>query len=86
MERVTIEYNIKVVGKTIEEALARMAEKVTAAQLYEIDRQKIAKGYHYWDEENGGYVDWMPIDLVKKGNRGQVDSLMVLRVRNHDDN
>lgn len=85
MERVTIEYNIKVAGKTIEEALARMAEKVTAAQLYEIDCQKIAKGYHYWDEENGGYVDWMPIDLVKKGRRGQVDSLMVLRVRNHDD-
>ena len=85
MERVTVEYNIKVAGKTIEEALARMAEKVTAAQLYEIDRQKIAKGYHHWDEENGGYVDWMPIDLVKKGERGQVDSLMVLRVRNHDD-
>lgn len=84
MERVTIEYNIKVTGKTIEEALARMAEKVTAAQLYEIDRQKIAKGYHHWDEVNGGYVDWMPIDLVKKGRRGKVDSLMVLRVRNHD--
>lgn len=86
MERVTIEYNIKVAGKTIEEALARMAERVTAAHLCESDRQKIAKGYHYWDEENGGDVDWMPIHLVKKGRRGQVDSLMVLRVRNHDDN
>lgn len=80
--KVEIECKVKVVGATIEEALARMSEKLMVAQLYEADRERYAKGYHFWDEENDGEVDWTPIVIVNRSKDGAVQSEITMRVKN----
>lgn len=79
---VEIECNVKVVGASVEEALARMAEKLMVLQLYDNDREKLAEKYHLWDKHNDGDVDWTPIKFVSQRKDGEIQSQAFLTIRN----
>lgn len=80
--KVEIECKVKVVGASVEEALARVTEKMSVMQLYEKERVEYAAGYHYWNNENDGDVDWSPVHIVKRTKDGAVQSELELRIRN----
>lgn len=80
--KVEIECKVKVVGASVEEALARMAEKLNVVQLYDSDRERYAKGYHFWNDENDGEVDWSPINIVNRDKDGTERSSIEMRIRN----
>lgn len=79
---VEIECKVKVVGASVEEALARMAEKWMVMNLYDNEREEYAKGYHHWKDENDGEVDWSPVHIVKRTKDGKVQSELELRIKN----
>ena len=63
MSKVRIDCNIVIVGNTIEEAMERLKmelEGVTQAVTEPGD--DIVDGYHYWNVENEGDVDWCAHD------------------------
>lgn len=80
--KVEIECKVKVVGASVEEALARVTEKMSVMQLYEKERVEYAAGYHHWNNENDGDVDWSPVHIVKRTKDGAVQSELELRIRN----
>ena len=79
---VEIECRVKVVGASVEEALARMAEKMMVLQLHDNDREKLAEKYHLWDKHNDGEVDWTPIKFVSQKKNGEIQSQAFLTIRN----
>ena len=79
--KVEIECNVKVVGASVEEALARMAEKLMVLQLHDNDREKLAEKYHLWDKHNDGDVDWTPIKFVSQRKDGEIQSQEFLTIR-----
>lgn len=79
---VEIECKVKVVGASVEEALARMAEKLMVLQLHDNDREKLAEKYHIWDKHNEGDVDWTPIKFVSQRKDGEIQSQAFLTIRN----
>ena len=80
--KVEIECNVKVVGASVEEALARMAEKLMVLQLHDRDREQLAEKYHLWDKHNDGDVDWTPIKFVSQRKNGEIQSQAFLTIRN----
>lgn len=79
---VEIECKVKVVGASVEEALARVAEKLMVLQLHDNDREKLAEKYHLWDKHNDGDVDWTPIKFVSQRKDGEIQSQAFLTIRN----
>lgn len=79
---VEIECKVKVVGASVEEALALMAEKLMVLQLHDNDREKLAEKYHLWDKQNDGDVDWTPIKLGSLRKDGEIQSQAFLTIRN----
>ena len=80
--KVEVECKVKVVGASIEEVLARVTEKLMVLKLTEDERERYAKEYRHWDEENEGDVDWSPVYLVKRSEGGEVISEIELRIKN----
>ena len=80
--KVEIECKVKVVGASVEEALARMAEKLMVLQLHDNDHEKLAEKYHLWDKHNDGDVDWTPIKFVSQRKDGEIQSQAFLTIRN----
>ena len=80
--KVEIECNVKVLGASVEEALALMAEKLMVLQLHDNDREKLAEKYHLWEKINDGEVDWTPIKFVSQIKDGKIQSQAFLSLRN----
>lgn len=80
--KVEIECRVKVVGETVESALALMAEKLMVLQLHDTDREMLVKKYHLWDKNNDGDVDWTPIKLGSLSKDGEIQSQAFLTIRN----
>ena len=80
--KVEIECKVKVVGETVESALALMAEKLMVLQLHDTDREMLAEKYHLWDKHNDGDVDWTPIKLGSLRKDGEIQSQAFLTIRN----
>ena len=80
--KVEIECKVKVVGASVEEALACVAEKLMVIRPTESDRKIYADEYHHWDKENDGDVDWYPVSIINRTQEGEVTTSMELRVRN----
>lgn len=80
--KVEIECYVKVVGANVEEALARMAEKLMVIRPTEFDRKIYADEYHHWDKENDGDVDWHPVSITDHNKRGKETYYMKIRIRN----
>ena len=80
--KVEIDVEVKVVGASVEEALARVTEKLMVIKPTEADRERYAKEYHHWDKENDGDVDWHPVAISDCNKRGEETSYMKIRIRN----
>ena len=80
--KVEIDVMVRVVGASVEEALARVTEKLNVIRPTESDRKKYAEGYHYWDKENDGDVDWHPFSITDCNKQGEEPSYMTIRIRN----
>lgn len=79
--KVEIDVEVKVVGASIEEALARVADKLMVIRPTDTDRERYAKEFHQWEEENGSDVDWYPVSKIKRTKDGEVTSSMEFRIR-----
>ena len=80
--KVEIDVAVKVIGASVEEALARVTEKLMVIRPSDAEREQYAKEYHHWDEENGYDVDWSPVAIINRTADGEVSSSMDLRIRN----
>lgn len=80
--KVEIDVAVKVVGASIEKALARVTEKLMVLQLHDTDREQLAEKYHLWDKHNDGDVDWAPIKFVSQIKDGEIQSQASLTIRN----
>lgn len=80
--KVEIDVAVKVVGASVEEALARVTEKLMVIKPTESDRKLYAEEYHYWNKENDGEVDWRPVSIINRTTDGGVSSSMEMTIRN----
>ena len=80
--KVEIDVTVKVVGASIEEALARMTEKLLVIRPTDAEREQYAKEYHYREEEYGYDLDWRPFSIINRTADGEVTSSMDLRIWN----
>lgn len=79
--KVEIDVAVKVVGACVEDALARVMEKLKVISPTDAEREMYAKSFHKW-EETGGVVDWCPVFIHKHTNEGKVASSLEFRIRN----
>lgn len=80
--KVEIDVAVKVVGASVEEALARVTEKLSVIRPTEADRERYADEFNYWDKENDGDVDWTPLAITNRAKDGSVQSEISIRVKN----
>lgn len=80
--KVEIDVAVKVVGASVEEALARVTEKLMVINPTDAEREQYAKEYHHWDKENDGDVDWHPVSISNRNKRGEETSSVRIRIRN----
>lgn len=79
--KVEIDVAVKVGGASVEEALARVTEKLMVISPTEFERERYAKEFHQWEEENGSDMDWYPVSIIKHTKDGKVSSSMEFRIR-----
>lgn len=79
--KVEIDVAVKVVGSSIEEALALVTRKLYVISPLEFERERYVKEFHQWEEEHGSDVDWYPVSIIKHTKDGEVSSSMELRIR-----
>lgn len=79
--KVEIDVAVKVVGASVEEALARVTEKLMVIRPTDAERERYAKEAHQWEEETGGDLDWYPVSISKHTKDGKLSSSMELRIR-----
>lgn len=79
--KVEIDAEVKVVGSSIEEALARVTQKLYVISPLEFERERYIKEFHQFEKENGSDVDWCPVSIIKSTKDGEVSSAMKLRIR-----
>ena len=80
--KVEIEVAVKVVGASVEEALARVTEKLMVIKPTDAERERYAEEYHHWDKECDGDVDWCPVTISNANKHGRETSSMKIRIRN----
>lgn len=80
--KVEIDVSVKVVGASVEEALARVTEKLMVIEPTDAERERYAKEVHQWEEGNGSDLDWYPVSITKRTKDGEVSSSMEFRIRN----
>lgn len=79
--KVEIDISVKVVGASVEEALARVTEKLMVISPTDAERERYAKETHQWEEENGSDLDWCPVSIINLTKGGEVSSSMEFRIR-----
>lgn len=79
---VEIDVAVKVVGASVEEALARVTEKLMVIKPTRADRERYADEYHHWDKECDGDVDWSPVFISRRNKQGEETSSVRIRIRN----
>ena len=77
--KVEIDVSVKVVGASIEEALARVTEKLMVISPSFAEREQFATEFHQW--KNGSVLDWYPVSIINRTKDGEVSSSMELRIR-----
>ena len=79
--KVEIDVTVKVVGASIEEALARVTRKLYVISPQEFERERYIKEFHQREEKNGSDLDWYPVTNIKRTKDGGVSSSMEFRIR-----
>lgn len=82
--KVKMDIKVTATGETIDEAIEKAMETMQDAtsvfNATKDEKESFIKGYHYWDDENEGDVDWFPLKWEK--NNGCVLGIATMNIQN----